>query len=116
MSKRYVAMGLAAAAAAGAVAVTAAVGPAGADERRELVICNWTESGLVVQDGSGGGVNMIGPGCTPAFHPEIGGQVVVRIAGWDRVPHETTWYMPGQNMRLDITGPVDSAQYTPTYW
>jgi hypothetical protein len=115
MTKRHLALGLAAATAAGAVALTT-VPSAGAAERRELVFCNWSDTGMVVETDTGAGTAMISTGCTSAFHPEIGHPVVLRLAGWDGVPRETTWYMPGQNMRLDITGPADALRYTPTYW
>jgi hypothetical protein len=114
VKKRYAVVG--ALAAGAALAGTVAVRSAGAAERRELVICNWTDSGLNVETGLGGNIHMISQGCAPSFYPEIGGEVKIVIAGWDRVPHETHWWMPGQNMRLDIVGDVTDAQYDPTYW
>lgn len=123
MTKRYVAMGLSALTAGAVVAGTAAVTSAGAAEERDLVVCNWTDSGMMMDTVESGDpadrsyhVAMAGPGCAPVFRPAIGQQVVIVIAGWDQVPHETHWWMPGQNMRLDITGDVNNAQYDPTYW
>ena len=103
---------------ASGIGVVTARGPAGAAESRELIVCNWTSGFMVLEtDGAWyGNVATGAAGCVQSFQLPVGYGFTIRLDNWSGQVLETRWSQPGQNMRIDITGPVGSAQYSTTYW